>query len=463
MAKAKTTFECTNCGAKHSKMLGRCHECNEWGTIAEAIPEGKAPAGRGGRKNWAGAQSRLPRRLDQVEAGADKTRIATGLGEFDRVLGGGLVVGGVVLLGGDPGIGKSTVLLQASDAVGRLEKSVLYVTGEESLEQVAARCLRLELDPSRVTALAETQVEQIEEAIMNDRPDLLIVDSIQTLYTEDITSAPGTVSQVRESAARLIRMAKQTGVCVIMVGHVTKDGSIAGPRVLEHMVDTVISFEGEPHSPYRLMRSIKNRFGAANELGAFEMTERGLLSVDNPSALFLSQDRTSAKGSCVSVLQEGPRAMLLEIQALVDDMQANNPRRLAVGVDGNRVTMILAILHQHCGLEFNQYDVFVNAVGGIRATEPACDLAVAMALVSSIRSRALPADLCCFGELGLTGEVRPVQMAQQRMREAIKLGFRRIVMPKRCMPDEIPKDIEVVGVRDLVEAVSALKEWEDIS
>lgn len=418
--------------------------------------------GRGPRKNWAGASSgRHAVQLGAVEAGEDALRIPTGVGEFDRVLGGGIVVGGVVLVGGDPGIGKSTILLQTAHAVGNIpESGVLYVTGEESLPQVAARARRLGLDPSVIEALAETQVEQIQQVIQETSPKLVIIDSIQTLYTDSIQSAPGTVSQVRESAALLTRQAKQMGVALFLVGHVTKDGSIAGPRVLEHLVDTVLQFEGDPQSPYRLIRSIKNRFGAANEIGAFEMTSTGLISVDDPSALFLAQDRKPAQGACVCVLQEGPRPLLIEIQALMDDVTGNNPRRLGVGIDTARLSMLLAVLHKHARIDVGGFDVYVNAVGGIRATEPAADLPITLALLSSLRGKALPADLCCFGEMGLTGEVRPVQRGEDRLREAARLGFKKIMVPKRNMPAHLPKGVEIVGVSDLSEAAQQLSEWE---
>lgn len=455
----KTTFACSECGAHHARWSGQCAECGAWNTIAEVAAEADG-TGRGGRKSWTGTEERKSRMLSEVQAGAARSRILTGIGEFDRVLGGGVVVGSVVLIGGDPGIGKSTLLLQAADAVGRLDqKSVLYVTGEESLEQVAARCLRLGLDPGNVRALAETHVEQIQSEAARYKPDLLIADSIQTLYSETIQSAPGTVSQVRECAALLTRQSKQTGMATILVGHVTKDGSIAGPRVLEHMVDAVLAFEGDPSSPYRLIRAPKNRFGAANEIGAFEMTEGGLVSVDNPSALFLSEGRTPSRGSCVCVLQEGPRAMLVEVQALLDDCQASNPKRLAVGVDANRLSMLLAVLHRHMSVPTAQYDAFVNAVGGIRATEPAADLSIVLSVLSSLRDVALPADMCCFGEIGLTGEVRPVQMSENRLREAAKLGFTKILMPQRNLPDKIPSGVEVVGVSNLGEAIAQTGEW----
>lgn len=420
-----------------------------------------ASDGRGPRKNWAGASSgRQAVQLGSVEAGEDSLRITTGVSEFDRVLGGGVVVGGVVLVGGDPGIGKSTILLQTAHAIGaQADSSVLYVTGEESLPQVAARARRLGLNPDVIDALAETQVEQIQQVIQEKAPKLVIIDSIQTLYTDAIQSAPGTVSQVRESAALLTRQAKQLGVALFFVGHVTKEGSIAGPRVLEHLVDTVLQFEGDPQSPYRLIRSIKNRFGAANEIGAFEMTGTGLISVDDPSALFLAQDRKAAQGACVCVLQEGPRPLLIEIQALMDDVTGNNPRRLGVGIDTNRLSMLLAILHKHARVDVGGFDVYVNAVGGIKATEPAADLSITMALLSSLMGKALPADLCCFGEMGLTGEVRPVQRGEDRLREAMRIGFKKIMIPKRNMPSKVPPGIEIVGVSNLSEAAQQLSEW----
>lgn len=429
--------------------------------MSEVVLE-RSKAGKGPRKNWAGASAgRNAISLGSVEAGVDTLRIPTEIGELDRVLGGGVVVGGVVLVGGDPGIGKSTILLQMAHSLGsQAAGGVVYVTGEESLPQVAARARRLGLDPNKIDALAETQVEQIQHVIEDKRPRLVIIDSIQTLYTDSIESAPGTVSQVRESAALLTRQAKQLGVAVFFVGHVTKDGSIAGPRVLEHLVDTVLQFEGDAQSPYRLIRSIKNRFGAANEIGAFEMTERGLISVDDPSALFLSQDRKPAEGACVCVLQEGPRALLIEIQALMDDISGNNPKRLGVGVDTSRLSMLLAVLHKHARIDVSGYDVYVNAVGGIKAMEPAADLAITMALLSSLRGKPLPADMCCFGEMGLTGEVRPVQRGEDRFREAARLGFRKIMLPKRNLPEKIPAGLEVVGVSNLSEAAEQLREWE---
>ncbi len=464
MAKtSKPIFVCSSCGAEQVKWSGRCSECKEYNTITEMSSDVSA-TGKGGRKSWTGQDSKKSRMLNEVEAGAQKNRMLTHIGEFDRVLGGGIVVGSMVLIGGDPGVGKSTLLLQAADAIGaQPDLSVLYVTGEESLEQVAARAIRLGLDPSRVRGLAETHVEEIQRVADEYKPSLLIADSIQTLFTETIQSAPGTVSQVRECAALLTRQSKQTGMATILVGHVTKDGTIAGPRVLEHMVDAVLAFEGDPSSPYRLIRAPKNRFGAANEMGAFEMKEDGLHSVDNPSALFLSDDRVPSQGSCVAVLQEGPRPMLVEIQALLDDTQTSNPKRLAVGVDNNRLNMLLAILHRHMSVPSAQYDAFVSAVGGIKATEPAADLSIILALMSSLRDISLPSDLCCFGEVGLTGEVRPVQMSESRLREAIKLGFTKLLIPYRNLPSKPIPGVEIIGVKNLREAFAQSGEWELLS
>jgi DNA repair protein RadA/Sms len=386
----------------------------------------------------------------------DRPRVATGLDEFDRVLGGGLVPGGVVLLGGDPGIGKSTLLLQAGAALGATRK-VMYVTGEESAEQIALRAERLGLVNAPVEILAEVQLEQIVAAIDTAAPEIVIVDSIQTVYTEALQSAPGSVSQVRECAAQLTRVAKQRGIVVVFVGHVTKDGAIAGPRVLEHIVDAVLYFEGDPHSAFRLVRAIKNRFGAANELGVFAMTERGLKGVSNPSALFLSQHAEPVPGSAVVATVEGSRPMLVEIQALVDPVQGNSPRRLAVGLDPQRLALLLAVLHRHGGVEVGGYDVFLNAVGGVRIDEPAVDLAALLAIDSSFKNRALPAKLVVFGEVGLAGEIRPVQRGQERLREAAKLGFRTVLCPAANRPKQGIPGLEVVAVERIDQAISWLR------
>jgi DNA repair protein RadA/Sms len=401
-----------------------------------------------------GAASEV-RALSKVEARADRSA-PTGLEEFDRVLGGGLVPGGVILLGGDPGIGKSTLLLQAMASVGAARKA-LYVTGEESPEQVALRAQRLGLVNAPVELLAEVQLEAIVGAIRTQRPEVVVIDSIQTVYTEALESAPGSVAQVRECAAQLTRLAKQSAITVLLVGHVTKEGAIAGPRVLEHIVDTVLYFEGDPHSSYRLVRAIKNRFGAANELGVFAMTERGLKGVANPSALFLSQHAEPVPGSCILATLEGSRPLLVEVQALVDPAQGGLARRLAVGLDPQRLALLLAVLHRHGGVETGQFDVFVNAVGGVRIGEPAADLAVLMAVYSSFKNISLQHKTIVFGEVGLAGEIRPVQRGQERLREAAKLGFRTAVIPTANRPKHGIDGIEVVPVARIDDALKRLR------
>jgi DNA repair protein RadA/Sms len=403
----------------------------------------------------AGARSTVTP-LSAVDA-RESQRIATGLEELDRVLGGGLVAGGVVLIGGDPGIGKSTLLLQACAALGAARRT-LYVTGEESVEQVALRAQRLGLVNAPVELLAEVQLEAIVAAIGSAAPEVVVVDSIQTVYTEQLTSAPGSVAQVRECAAQLTRLAKQRGIVVIFVGHVTKEGAIAGPRVLEHIVDAVLYFEGDAHSSFRLVRAIKNRFGAANELGVFGMTERGLKGVGNPSALFLSQHEDGVAGSAVMVTLEGSRPLLVEVQALVDEVHAGMPRRLAVGLDAQRLALLLAVLHRHGGIETAGHDVFVNAVGGVRINEPAADLAILLAVQSSLRSKPLPAKLAMFGEVGLAGEIRPVQRGQERIREAAKLGYRTVLIPDANKPRQAIENVKIITVKRVDDALAAVRE-----
>ena len=451
MAKAKTFYQCTECGGQAPKWQGQCPQCNAWNTLVEAIA---APAGAR-FETMAGARS-VVTTLASVEA-KENPRIASGLEEFDRVLGAGLVAGGVVLLGGDPGIGKSTLLLQASAALGAAHRS-LYVTGEESVDQIALRAQRLSLVNAPVELLAEVRLEAITEAIKSATPEFVVIDSIQTVYTEALTSAPGSVAQVRECAAQLTRLAKQTGIVVVLVGHVTKEGAIAGPRVLEHIVDTVLYFEGDPHSSFRLVRAIKNRFGAANELGVFAMTERGLKGVTNPSAIFLSHHAEPVPGSAIVATLEGSRPLLVEIQALVDPVQGGMPRRVAVGLDAQRLALLLAVLHRHGGVETSGFDVFVNAVGGVRIQEPAVDLAVLMAVHSSLRNKALPNKLLMFGEVGLAGEIRPVQRGQERIREAAKLGFRTVLLPTANRPRQAMQDITIVAVDRVDAAIEYLRE-----
>ncbi len=454
MAKSKSVYACTECGGQSPKWQGQCPHCNAWNTLVEGVSGGAA--GAGGMRYSSLADTRALTRLDQVES-VDIARIPSGLAEFDRVLGGGFVPGGVVLLGGDPGIGKSTLLLQALQKVGATQ-SVLYVTGEESPEQVAARARRLKVDGSRIALLAEIQLERILATLRQERPAVAIIDSIQTVYSEALASAPGSVGQVRECAAQLTRLAKAGGPALVLVGHVTKEGAIAGPRVLEHIVDTVLYFEGDSGSSFRLVRAIKNRFGAVNELGVFAMTEGGLREVSNPSALFLSHAGEPVPGSCVTVTQEGTRPLLVEIQALLDEAHSPNPKRLTVGLETNRLAMLLAVLHRHAGVAAFDQDVFVNAVAGVKIAEPAADLAVLLAMVSSLRGKALPAKMVVFGEVGLAGEVRPVQRGQERLREAAKLGFTRALVPRANISRQGVDGIEAIPVDRVEQAVAWLRE-----
>ena len=450
MAKTKTVYSCSECGGQSPKWQGQCPHCTAWNTLIEAVA-----ANAGTRFETVAGTKSVVTPLASVEA-KENRRIASGLEEFDRVLGGGLVAGGVVLLGGDPGIGKSTLLLQACAALGAAHRT-LYVTGEESVEQVALRAHRLGLVNAPVELLAEVQLEAIVAAIDATQPELVVIDSIQTTYTDTLASAPGSVAQVRECAAQLTRLAKQRGVIVLFVGHVTKEGAIAGPRVLEHIVDTVLYFEGDPHSSFRLVRAIKNRFGAANELGVFAMTERGLKGVTNPSAIFLSQHAEPVAGSAIVATLEGTRPLLVEIQALVDPVQGAMPRRLAVGLDAQRLALLLAVLHRHGGVETSGFDVFVNAVGGVRIQEPAVDLAVLIAVHSSLRNKPLPAKLLMFGEVGLAGEIRPVQRGQERIREAAKLGFKTVMLPSANRPRHAIDDVTIVPVDRVDAAIEYLR------
>jgi DNA repair protein RadA/Sms len=446
MAKAKTIYSCTECGGQTLKWQGQCPHCQAWNTLVESVAEARAP-----KRFAALAQPSQVVALSEVEA-ADEARLATGIGEFDRVLGGGLVPGAVILIGGDPGIGKSTLLLQALCRMSA-EHAVLYVSGEESSAQVALRARRLALDVTTTRVLAEINVEKILAALGTVKPAVAVMDSIQTLYSDQLQSAPGSVAQVRECAAQLTRYAKSSGTAIVLVGHVTKEGAIAGPRVLEHMVDAVLYFEGDTHSSFRLVRAIKNRFGAVNEIGVFAMGDKGLRGVSNPSALFLSRHAEQVAGSCICVTQEGTRPLLVEVQALVDEAHAPNPRRLTVGLEQNRLALLLAVLHRHAGIACFDQDVFVNAVGGVRITEPASDLAVLLAVVSSLKNKPLADKLIVFGEVGLAGEVRPVQRGQERLREAAKLGFRQAIIPAANAPKQAIDGIEVHAVSRIAEAV----------
>jgi DNA repair protein RadA/Sms len=456
--KSRSAYVCSECGADHNKWQGQCADCGAWNSLSEIVLEaaGKPAAAR--RDGWAGrAEAQKVTALKDVRH-SEHARVSTGIGEFDRVLGGGLVEGAVVLVGGDPGIGKSTLLLQAIALMASTLPG-LYVTGEESLAQVAGRALRLGLPVEGVHALAETGVERILEHASAMRPKVIVADSVQTLWTEQLTAAPGSVSQVRESAARLVRYAKETGTAVFLVGHVTKEGGIAGPRVLEHMVDAVLYFEGESGSRFRVLRAFKNRFGAVNELGVFAMGEKGLKEVPNPSAIFLSGGNTPQPGSCVMVTREGTRPLLVEVQALVDASPLSNPRRVAVGLEQNRLAMLLAVLHRHGGIVVSDQDVFVNVVGGIRLQETAADLPVLLAVLSSLRDRALPDKTIAFGEVGLSGEIRPVPNGEERLREAATHGFRRAIVPKANAPKSgTYKGLEVVAVDRLADALSAAEE-----
>jgi DNA repair protein RadA/Sms len=454
--KARTTYVCGECGADHNKWQGQCGECGAWNSLSEFALESPASRPAAARRDgWAGKVDAPRVTALRDVAQNDQLRVSTGIGEFDRVLGGGLVEGAVVLVGGDPGIGKSTLLLQA---VALMATSLpgLYVTGEESLAQVAGRAVRLGLPIEGVHALAETGVERILEHAAAMRPRVIVADSVQTLWTEQLTAAPGSVSQVRESAARLVRYAKETGTAVFLIGHVTKEGGIAGPRVLEHMVDAVLYFEGESGSRFRVLRAFKNRFGAVNELGVFAMGDKGLKEVPNPSAIFLSGGSTPQAGSCVMVTREGTRPLLVEVQALVDSSPLSNPRRVAVGLEQNRLAMLLAVLHRHGGVGVGDQDVFVNVVGGIRLQETAADLPVLLAVLSSLRDRPLPDKTIAFGEVGLSGEIRPVPNGEERLREAATHGFSRAIVPKANAPKSRHyKGLEIIPVQRLADALAA--------
>ena len=451
MAKVKSSYQCSACGAVFSKWAGQCGDCREWNTISEIVAEVRTPGRFGG---YAGQLTGEVRDLSAVGRGAVE-RLAAGVGELDRVLGGGIVPGSVILLGGDPGIGQSTLLLQLTAALAP-RVPALYISGEESLEQIGMRAERLGLAPDGIRCLAETSVEQILGHAEQEKPRLMIVDSIQTVYTENLSSAPGSVSQIRESAAALVRWAKERQCCIVLVGHVTKEGALAGPRVLEHMVDTVLYFESDAGSRYRVVRAVKNRFGAVNELGMFAMTGRGLKEVRNPSAIFLSGNEEPVSGSVVTVVREGTRPILLEVQALVDQSHLNNPRRVALGLEYNRLSMMLAVLHRHGGVALSDHDVFINVVGGIRVSETAADLPMLLALYSSFRDRPLPDKLVCFGEVGLSGEVRPVPDGEQRLKEAAGHGFRTAVIPAANAPRKRIGDLNVVAARNVREALDQL-------
>lgn len=452
MAKSKTVYVCGDCGSEYAKWQGQCNDCGEWNTLTRLTVDGVVAADR--KKGFSG-QLEVARPLAEIST-ADAPRLVTGLGEFDRVLGGGLVPGSAVLVSGNPGAGKSTLLIQIMCRMAGTNPA-LYVTGEESLAQIAMRARRLQLPLDDLKVMAQTNVESICAAWNELKPKLVVIDSIQVMYLDEVESAPGGVAQVRESASMLIRQAKKTDTVLLLVGHVTKEGNLAGPRVLEHMIDCFVMLEGDD-SRFRTLRSSKNRFGAVNELGIFAMTDKGLKEVPNPSAIFLSRGEDAAPGSVVMVVWEGTRPLLVEAQALVDESAFGNPRRVAVGFEQNRLAMLLAVLHRHGGLQVGDQDVFVNAVGGIRVAETGSDLALLLAVVSSFRNRPLPVDMICFGEVGLSGEIRPVPNGQERLREAAKHGFKRAIVPKANLPKGRIDGMNVVGVTRLADALNAIDE-----
>ncbi len=457
MVKQKTTYVCNDCGAEHGQWQGQCAACKSWNTLSKinlGVSSSPAASADFRRDGYAGVRSNV-QNLSDIDL-ESLPRYSTSIGELDRVLGGGLVPGSVILVGGSPGAGKSTVLLQIMCRLSANNKPALYVTGEESLQQVGMRAKRLNLPEKNLKMLAETNVEKICQAAQEHAPELLVVDSIQVMHSLDVSSAPGSVSQVRESAAYLIQYAKQTNTVLFLVGHVTKEGNLAGPKVLEHMIDCFIMLEGGSDSKYRILRGQKNRFGAVNEIGVFAMTERGLLEVKNPSAIFLARAEEDAPGSLVMVLWEGTRPLLVEIQALVDSTPLGNPRRVAVGLDQNRLAMLLAVLHRHGGLYMADQDVFVNVVGGVKVSETSADLALVLAIVSSFKDFTLPKDLVVFGEVGLAGEIRPVPGGQERLSEAVKHGFKKAIVPKGNLPKTKIDGLELIGVTKLVQALDAI-------
>ena len=456
MAKLRSVYTCTECGAAEPKWQGQCPSCNAWNTLVETVAETSSSTNRYATKFEGLATTGQLQKLSSVQA-AEIARIPTGISEFDRVLGGGLVEGGVILIGGDPGIGKSTLLLQTLCHLGRNSKAI-YVSGEESPQQIAMRAQRLGLDATELDLLAEINLEKILATLQTHKPNIAVIDSIQTVYSEALQSAPGSVAQVRECSAQLTRLAKQLGITVILVGHVTKEGALAGPRVLEHIVDTVLYFEGDQNSSFRLIRAFKNRFGAVNELGVFAMTEKGLREVANPSALFLSHHESQVAGSCITVTMEGTRPLLIEVQALVDESHAPSPKRLCVGLEQNRLAMLLAVLHRHAGVACFDQDVFINAVGGVKISEPAVDLAVLLSIVSSLKNKSLNDKLIVFGEVGLAGEVRPISGGLVRLKEAAKLGFTQAIVPKANAPKTKITGMEVVAIDRLDQALQAIRQ-----
>ncbi len=456
MAKAKVQYQCTECGATLHNWAGQCGDCLAWNTVIEVVVEATSKVKSFRNRDHIAIPSEVCF-LDSVDTEVS-FRLPTGMAELDRAVGGGLATGSVTLIGGDPGIGKSTLLIQMLSALAS-EGGVktLYVSGEESAQQISLRGHRLGLVLDKIKLLTENNLERILSVASVERPEVIVIDSIQTVYTEMLQSAPGSVAQVRESAAQLVRYAKQTNTTVLLAGHVTKDGALAGPRVLEHMVDTVLYFEGDTSSRYRVIRSIKNRYGAVNEIGVFAMTDKGLKEVSNPSAIFLSRHEEPVSGSVIMVTKEGTRPLLVEVQALVDISPLGNPRRVSVGLEQNRLSMLLAVLHRHAGINTADKDVFINVVGGIRITETAADLAILLAVISSLKNMPLPQDLIVFGEVGLAGEIRPVQNGLERLNEAVKHGFKKAIIPKSNQPKQNIEGMEVIAVSRLSDAISQLQ------
>lgn len=455
MAKPKVQYQCDECGATLPKWAGQCNECHAWNTLIEVVVEAKSNVKSFRNRDHIVVPAEVSF-LDTVDA-EQSSRLATGMAELDRAVGGGLATGSVTLIGGDPGIGKSTLLIQMLSDLGEKGVKTLYVSGEESAQQISLRGRRLDLALDKIRLLTETNLERILSIASSEHPEVMVIDSIQTVYTEMLQSAPGSVAQVRESAAQLVRYAKQTNTTVLLAGHVTKDGALAGPRILEHMVDTVLYFEGDSGSRYRVIRSVKNRYGAVNEIGVFAMTDKGLKEVSNPSAIFLSRHEEPVSGSVVMVTKEGTRPLLVEVQALVDTSPLGNPRRVSVGLEQNRLSMLLAVLHRHVGINTSDQDVFINVVGGIRITETAADLAILLAAISSLKNSPMPQNLIVFGEVGLAGEIRPVQNGLERLNEAVKHGFKKAIIPKSNQPKQNIEGMEVIAVSRLSDAISQLQ------
>lgn len=455
MTKTKIQFQCNECGTTVAKWGGQCPDCRAWNTLVEVPVESREDS-RSARFQSFQALPSTVRSLDEVQADVQE-RINTGLSELDRALGGGVVHGSVTLIGGDPGIGKSTILIQAlSSLTDGGDNNILYVSGEESAEQISERARRLELNLKGLMVLTENQLERIFTALADQQPKVIVIDSIQTVYSDKLQSAPGAVGQVRECAAQLVRFAKQTNTAVFLVGHVTKEGAIAGPRVLEHMVDTVLYFEGDSGSRFRVIRAVKNRFGAVNELGVFAMTDKGLREVNNPSAIFLSRHEDPVSGSIIMVTREGTRPLLVEVQALVDSSPLGNPRRVTVGLEQNRLAMLLAVLHRHAGISTVDQDIFINIVGGVRISETGADLPAVLAILSSLRNRPVPNDMVCFGEVGLSGEIRPVQNGPERLHEAAKHGFRQAIVPRANAPKTDVEGLEITPVMRLAQVLERI-------